>query len=423
MPDRSYPNVCGWAGKEFLAFIRRTICPEANSSVKREMKIFGDPVKNELSLTALTFFPNFGQGIAAASCAESDPSGRSCTSDQDCPSEAATSVSKTAKDSPLPQVLACASMQLLKLIPFIALTLALTANEPCQAQTKKATKVGISVQDLGNPFFVQIVRGAEAKIKDTNPSAQIASVSCNYDVARQTGQIDDFINAADQLVILNAANSEGIAPAVRRLKAAKIPVIAVDVSADGGVDATVMSDNRQAGQKAGQYIADRLKGKGQVVIINGDPVSATLDRVAGVVDVLQKYPEIKMLSKDQNGGGTRDGGLRVMTDLLTAFPQIDAVFAVNDPSGIGADLAARQAKRTSLFIAAVDGSPDAVTALKDPQSLFAATAAQDPYAMAQRAVEVGVDVMNAKKLEQDTILIPVELVTRDNVKDYKGWTR
>ena len=152
-------------------------------------------------------------------------------------------------------------------------------------------------------------------------------------------------------------------------------------------------------------------------------MSATLDRVAGVVDVLQKYPEIKMLSKDQNGGGTRDGGLRVMTDLLTAFPQIDAVFAVNDPSGIGADLAARQAKRTSLFIAAVDGSPDAVTALKDPQSLFAATAAQDPYTMAQRAVEVGVDVMNAKKLEQDTILIPVELVTRDNVKDYKGWTR
>ena len=57
-------------------------------------------------------------------------------------------------------------MQLLKLIPFIALTLALTANEPCQAQTKKATKVGISVQDLGNPFFVQIVRGAEAKIKE-----------------------------------------------------------------------------------------------------------------------------------------------------------------------------------------------------------------------------------------------------------------
>jgi ribose transport system substrate-binding protein len=314
-------------------------------------------------------------------------------------------------------------MQPLRLIRFTALTLALAVTWPCHAQTKKPDKAGISVQDLGNPFFVQIVRGAETKIKEYNPSAKISSVSSNYDVARQTGQIDDFINAGNQLVILNAANSQGIAPAVRRLKEAKIPVVAVDVSAEGGVDATVMSDNRQAGEKAGQYIADRLKGKGQVVIINGDPVSATLDRVAGVIKVLEKYPEIKILSKDQNGSGTRDGGLRVMTDLLTAFPKIDAVFAVNDPSGIGADLAARQANRTDLFIAAVDGSPDAVTALKDQKSLFAATSAQDPYVMAQKAVELGMKVLNGESLEAQTVLIPVDLVTRDNVKDYKGWTK
>jgi ribose transport system substrate-binding protein len=112
-----------------------------------------------------------------------------------------------------------------------------------------------------------------------------------------------------------------------------------------------------------------------------------------------------------------------MSDLLTAFPKIDAVFAVNDPSGIGADLAARQAKRSDLFIAAVDGSPDAVSALKDPQSLFAATSAQDPYAMAQKAVELGYKVVNGEPLESKTVLVPVELITRDNVKDYKGWTK
>lgn len=315
-------------------------------------------------------------------------------------------------------------MQPRKLVPcFLTLALGLTLNPPCPAQTKKPTKVGITVQDLGNPFFVQIVHGAEAKVREYNPKARIASVSCNYDVTRQTGQIDDFISAGDDLVILNAVNSQGIAPAVQRLKAAKIPVIAVDVSAEGGVDATVMSDNQQAGQEAGQYIADRLKGKGQVVLITGDPVSATLDRMAGVNEALKKYPGIKILSQNQNGGGTRDGGLRVMTDLLTTFPHVDAVFAVNDPSGIGADLAARQARRTDVFIAAVDGSPDAVEALKDPQSLFAATAAQDPYAMAQKAVDLGVKVLNGEHPETEMVRIPVQLVTRDNVKDYKGWTK
>jgi ribose transport system substrate-binding protein len=86
-------------------------------------------------------------------------------------------------------------------------------------------------------------------------------------------------------------------------------------------------------------------------------------------------------------------------------------------------LAARQAQRTNLFIGAVDGSPDAVAALKDQQSLFAATAAQDPYAMAQKAVELGVKVLNGERLETQTVLIPVQLVTRDNLKDYKGWTK
>ena len=75
------------------------------------------------------------------------------------------------------------------------------------------------------------------------------------------------------------------------------------------------------GRLAGQYVADRLKGKGQVVIVNGPPVSAVADRVTGFLEAMKNYPNIKILSKDQNAGGSRDGGLRVMTDLLTAFPK------------------------------------------------------------------------------------------------------
>ena len=156
-------------------------------------------------------------------------------------------------------------------------------------------------------------------------------------------------------------------------------VIAVDVSAEGGVDATVMSDNKQAGQQAGQYIVDKLKGKGQMVIVNGPPISSVQDRVAGALEVFKQHPDIKILSQDQNAGGSRDGGLRVMTDLLTAFPKLDAVFAINDPTGIGCDLAAKQAQRNEFFIVGVDGSPDGATTLKSKGSLFEATPAQDPY--------------------------------------------
>jgi ribose transport system substrate-binding protein len=294
---------------------------------------------------------------------------------------------------------------------------------PLQAAEKELKSVGVTVGDLGNPFFVQIARGAESRAKEVNPNVKFTSLSSNYDVNNQTNQVDNLISSGTSLLLLNAADSKGIAPAVRRAKEAGMVVIAVDVGAQGGVDATVTSNNRQAGEQAAQYIVDKLKGKGQVVVVNGPPVTAVQDRVAGAMDVFGKNPDIKILSQDQNAGGSRDGGLRVMTDLLTAFPKIDAVFAINDPTGIGCDLAAKQAQRSEFFIVGVDGSPDAVAALKSKGSLFEATPAQDPYAMAQKAVEVGVDVLGGKKPAEETILIPTKLITRDNVNEYQGWTK
>ena len=288
---------------------------------------------------------------------------------------------------------------------------------------KKLNAVAVTVGDLGNPFFVQIAHGSQEAAKKINPSVKFSAESSNYDVNNQTNQMDNFISSGVNLILLNAADSKGIAPAVMRAKAAGITVVAVDVAAEGGVDATVTSNNKQAGELDGKYVADRLKGKGQVVIVNGPPVSAVTDRVAGFLEVIKKYPDIKIVSQDQNAGGSRDGGLRVMTDLLTAFPKIDAVFAINDPTAIGCDLAAKQAQRKDFFIVGVDGAPDVVPSLKDKDSLIAASAAQDPYTMAGKAVDIGYDIMNGKKPAQELTLIPVDLITKENVDQYKGWTK
>jgi ribose transport system substrate-binding protein len=302
------------------------------------------------------------------------------------------------------------------------LLLAISLTTPLFAQ-KKLNVVAVTVGDLGNPFFVQIAHGAQAAAKKINPGVKFQSESSNYDVNNQTNQLDNFVANGANLILLNAADSKGIAPAVLRAKAAGVTVIAVDVGAEGGVDATVTSNNKQAGQLDGKFVADRLKGKGNVVIVNGPPVTAVTDRVAGFLEEIKKSPGIKIVSQDQNAGGSRDGGLRVMTDLLTAFPKIDAVFAINDPTAIGCDLAAKQAQRKDFFIVGVDGAPDVVPSLKDKDSLIQASAAQDPYTMAGKAVDIGYDIMNGKKPAQDLTLIPVDLITKDNVDQYKGWTK
>lgn len=298
-----------------------------------------------------------------------------------------------------------------------------TQQSGSQAKSTALKSIGVTVGDLGNPFFVQVGKGAEAAAKKIGgESVKTTVVSSGYDLNQQINQMENFVAAQTNLILLNAVDSKGIAPAAIDAKQAGIPVIAVDVGAEGGVDATITSNNVQAGELGCQYIADRLKGKGNVVIINGPPVTSVSDRVKGCEQVLAKYPGIKVLSKDQNAEGSRDGGLRVMSDLLTSFAKIDAVFAINDPTGIGADLAAKQAKRSEFFIVGVDGAPEAEEAIERKGSLFVATAAQDPFQMAYRAVEVGSDILQGKKPAESTILIPVKLITRENIKQYQGWS-
>lgn len=288
------------------------------------------------------------------------------------------------------------------------------------AYAKDLNKIGVTLGSLGNPFFVTMVKGTEAKAKEYNPKAEVIAVSADYDLNKQFTQMDNFIAAGVDVILINAVDPVAIEPAIKRAKKAGIAVIAVDVTAKGA-DATVQTNNVQAGELACQYIVDKLDGKGDVIIQNGPQVSAVIDRVDGCKAVFAKNPGINVLSDDQDAKGSREGGLNIMQGHLTRFPKIDAVFAINDPQAIGTDLAAKQLKRSEMIITAVDGAPDIEQALKD-DTLVHASASQDPYAMAQMGVDVGVKILNGEKPAKEMILMPSTLITRDNVNDYKGWT-
>lgn len=288
---------------------------------------------------------------------------------------------------------------------------------------KPLKSIGVTVGDLANPFFVAIGKGAtDAARKISGDGVRVTTVSSKYDLNTQVGQVENFIASKVDIILVNAADPRGIAPVLKKARDAGIVVLAVDVGAEGA-DATVMSDNTMAGAESCKVIAKRLGGKGNVVIVNGPPVTAVVDRVAGCKKVLAASG-IKVLSENLDAKGSRDGGMEVMANLLTAHPKIDAVFAINDPSAIGAELAIKQAKRSDIkLIASVDGAPDAEVALKDKGSLFAVSTAQNPYQMASLAVQIGHDIINGKRPANPTVLIPTPAITKDNVDSYKGWTK
>ncbi|MBK5408827.1 ABC transporter substrate-binding protein [Pseudomonas sp. TH34] len=310
-------------------------------------------------------------------------------------------------------------MNFKRMFPVVAsLGVAVLMSQAVEARELKA--IGISTGSLGNPYFVTLADGATARAKELNPAVKVTSVSADYDLSKQFSQIDNFISSKVDLILLNAVDPSAMASAIKKARDAGIVVVAVDVDAKG-VNATVQTDNVEAGKLACQFIVDKLSGKGNVIIQNGPQVTAVTDRVKGCKAALASAPDIKVLSDDQDGKGSREGGLNVMQGYLTRFQKIDGLFAINDPQAIGSDLAAKQLKRSGIIITSVDGAPDIENALKT-DTLIQASASQDPWAMAQTAVNVGNDILNDKQPAEAVTLLAPKLITRDNVGSYSGWS-
>jgi len=303
----------------------------------------------------------------------------------------------------------------------LALGAVLAAGLTTAAMAKDIKVVGITVGSLGNPYFVATDKGIAARAKEITPGAKIIAVSSDYDLNKQFTQIDNFIAAGAQVIMVNAADPVAIAPALMKAHNAGIAIGAFDVAATGA-DITVMTDNVKAGEMSCQYIADHLPNHaGNVIVVNGPQVSAVTDRVKGCEKVLHGYPGIKILSDDQNAMGSRDGGFSVGQNLLTRFPHIDAAFGINDPTSIGLELAAKQQHRSDFFITSVDGAPDIVPEIENKDGMIKASAAQDPYGMAAEAYSYAVDVANGKSPPSKIVLLTPTLITIDNIASYKGW--
>jgi ribose transport system substrate-binding protein len=199
-----------------------------------------------------------------------------------------------------------------------------------------------------------------------------------------------------------------------------VPVITVDVNADGGTIATfVASDNTKLGVLTGEYIAKRLNGKGSCALLTHPTVTSGKNREEGMKSVLAKYPDIKIVA-EQATRGERLTSVTVTENILTANRKLDCIWAINDPTALGAIQAVKQAKRDKeLFVVAIDGSPEAVEAIKQGGP-FEASAAQYPQKMAAAAVEQALLALKGEKLPA-FFSIDGSLVTKENVASYPGW--
>ena len=218
------------------------------------------------------------------------------------------------------------------------------------------------------------------------------------------------------MILLNAVDPKAIEPAVKKAKAAGIVVVAVDVAA-AGADATVQTNNVQAGQIACDFLAKKLNGKGNVVIMMGDLANnSTRGRTAGVKEVLAKYPDIKIV-EEQTANFERTKAIDLMSNWISKGDKIDAVASNNDEMAIGAIIALQQAGLSpkKIFVGGVDATPDALAEMQ--KGNLAVTVFQNAKGQGERSLDDAVRMIKGEKVQQFDF-IPYELVTPENYKTF-----
>jgi ribose transport system substrate-binding protein len=214
-----------------------------------------------------------------------------------------------------------------------------------------------------------------------------------------------------------------VVPAIREATAAGIPVFTADIACldpDAGVVTHIATDNLQGGRLAADAIVEAMGGRGQVAILDYPEVESVMLRTKGFEErlaELNQKPGVKVqIVVRLPGGGDRVISFKAMQDILQSQPDVNGVFAVNDPSALGARAALESAgKADRVKIVGFDGQPDGKQAIKEGK--IYADPVQFPDQIGRKTCEAIIKYLSGEK-QPKQILIPTGLYRQaDAAKD------
>jgi inositol transport system substrate-binding protein len=272
--------------------------------------------------------------------------------------------------------------------------------------------IGVSLMNLSNEFIVMLDRSMEAKARELG--VELLVNDAQRDAATQVRQVENFVVQKVDAIVLNPCEVEASSPAVDKAVAGGIPVVNVNSETRSAPTAFVGSSDEESGRIAMGYIAERLGGRGNVVMIDGFMgQAAQIKRDQGAREILAKNPGVRLLAA-QTADWDRAKAMTLMENWIQSYgARIGAVFAQNDEMAMGALIALEQAKRKDkVVVAGVDAIADALQAVKNGR--LDATVFQDAAGQGAKAIETAVKIVRKEPYDKETY-IPFQLVTRENI--------
>jgi len=282
----------------------------------------------------------------------------------------------------------------------------------------KKFRIAVSLPPANNAWQAKMLDSINAEVAKDTVNFDI-TVKNAVDDADQLNMLQTFKAGGYDMICVLPGNGTLMTPITQEIFKQGTKLMIIDRAVEGDQFSVFYGgDNAQCGKGAAKYLGDRLKGKGQIAVLRsyvGTPID--LQRYNGFMEVLKKdYPGIKVLVEG-DGEFNQQAGLKSMSDILPAYPKLDAVYTQDDEAAVGAITAIKNAKRTDIqFLTGTGGGKTAYKLMSQRDPLYGCSMSYFPT-MGGRALAMAKAMLQGKTFPRINIE-PSVTVTADNVGKY-----
>lgn len=303
-------------------------------------------------------------------------------------------------------------------------TMVMAPMAVANAEEGKIT-IGYAPATLNNAFWLAVKDGVEKAIEEKGVEVELVDIDANGDQSIMNDGIANLLSSGVDAILCAPADSNAVGSALEQCKQAGVPVINFDTPVPDAemVETIIASDNYNAGYVVGKDAAEKMEDGAKILVLHSPRASACVQRYDGFVAALEEsgkeYTEVNNL----DGQGATEVSMTLTADALVADPDLAVIFAVNDPSAMGAVNAIKQTSVTlenDIMVYGVDGNPDAKKMIEAGD--MEGTGSQSPETLGYDSMMAAFDVLDGKEIEKE-IVVDTFLITAENVAEFgtDGW--
>lgn len=272
----------------------------------------------------------------------------------------------------------------------------------CGAPYAQAETIAVFTKSQGSPIFAALRAGAGVAAKSLGVEVIHYVPSTADNVADQNKLVDDAIKDKPAAIVFDPVDFNKAQGAVDKINAAQIPLFNANERLKGGTIAGYVGiDDVALAKDTGRYLIKALKGKGNVVILDGPDGNRTATgRAQGFRDAIKEFADVRLLA-GKPANYARATGKDVTAQLLRAYPQIDGILAANDPMAIGAVDALKAAGRKAQVVA-INASREAMELIKSGD--IVGSGDYDTFALGCVALEMAVRSARKEDVPKEVML-------------------